>query len=644
MVHVNRKVTIAFAASVAITGGLLATIGTAQAASALTALPGSAAAAATPGAQVGTVPDSQKLSVQVWLRPDVAGATRFADAVSTPGSASFHHYLSPNAYTARFGPSAKQADAVRSWLAKQGLTGVKTSAQRDFVSASGPVSTVESAFHVQMNRYRVTAKGGKSTVIQSNDRNVSIPTSLTGDVLAVTGMNNTAPLAMHTAKSVHAAAAPTCSTYWAQHTATFKPAFRGLTKASLPVCGYSAKQLRAAYGATSKNSGKGQTVALIEVGAPTSMFETLAQYASHNGLPAPKSSSLRQLLIGRGNDCGNEFDIEEQLDSESVYAMAPGAKQLMVEGDGCDQRLQGVQALFDAELAPLTGNGTHPLASIESNSWGITGGETFPVVYANTAHTINLRAVAEGVGMYFSSGDDPGISVPASDPYSLSVGGTTVGLGAHNNRIFETGWSNNDAELDGKAWYDYGIPRDAAGGGTSLIYAQPAYQKHVVPSSMAHVGSGSHALDRAVPDIAADADPNTGILQGVIEPDKNGNPGPYQTFVDGGTSLAAPLVAGLVADAQQGQKKAFGFVNPLIYSLYKSAAVHDPLPLTKSTPAQNRAALTPATKDFPALLSVFDSQLPAYTDQVTATGYDTMTGIGTPNGGAFITALRNAAG
>lgn len=651
MVHVRGPATRVCAAVVVTAGAVLAVPGAVQAApgaAGSVVVPGSATPAATAGARIGPVPAGQTMSVQVWLRPDLTGAARFADAVSTPGSGSFHQYLSPAAYTARFGPSAAQASAVQSWLSKQGLSRVTVSAQRDFVTASGPASAVATAFRVGINRYRVRAADGRTAVIQSNDRDVSVPSSLAGDVLAVTGLNNAAPLTMHTATSVRAAQAakaPTCSTYWAQHVARFKPSFRGLSQGYLPVCGYSAGQLRAAYGASGQFTGTGQTVALIEVGVPTAMFSTLQTYAARNRLPAPSPSRFAQLVIGRGNDCGNAFDIEEQLDSEASYAMAPGARQLMVEGDSCDERLQGVQALFDAELAPLTANGNHPLASIESNSWGITGGETFPVVYANTAHAINLRAAAEGVGMYFSSGDNPGISVPASDPYSLSVGGTTVGVGAHNQRLFETGWSNDDASLYQGHWFDGGIGRDAAGGGVSLLYPQPSYQAPVVPASMAHVGAGSNALNRAVPDISADADPNTGILQGIIEPDEHGNPGKYQTLVDGGTSLAAPLIAGLVADAQQGRSTPFGFLNPVLYGLYGTAAVHDSLPITKSSPAQDRAAyLPPASKDESGTLSVFDSQLPAYTDQVTATGYDTMTGIGTPNGLAFLTALRQSAG
>jgi subtilase family serine protease len=141
-----------------------------------------------------------------------------------------------------------------------------------------------------------------------------------------------------------------------------------------------------------------------------------------------------------------------------------------------------------------------------------------------------------------------------------AVGGTTLGLGAGNNRIFETGWSDNSAMADAGRWSDIGIT--GAGGGTSTVYAQPAYQKGVVPPSMSHVRvSGRAAVNRAVPDIAAVADLDTGMLTGYTAD------GRYQTQVNAGTSLAAPLVAGMVADAQQGQRSSFGFINPLIYKL-----------------------------------------------------------------------------
>jgi subtilase family serine protease len=190
-------------------------------------------------------------------------------------------------------------------------------------------------------------------------------------------------------------------------------------------------------------------------------------------------------------------------------------------------------------------------------------------------------------------------------------------------------------------WTDWGIG-EGGGGGTSLAYGQPAYQKGVVPASMSHVRVGKKIVtDRTVPDIAADADPATGILTGYIASDSHGHPGPYQTELGAGTSLATPLIAGLVADAQQGQKSAFGFISPLIYHLAGTPAFHDILPVTASMPQQDRDAYTPAGGGLSTALNVFDSQERAYTQQVTAKGYDTMTGVGTPNGAAFISELRH---
>lgn len=81
--------------------------------------------------------------------------------------------------------------------------------------------------------------------------------------------------------------------------------------------------------------------------------------------------------------------------------------------------------------------------------------------------------------MYFASGDDPGLNVTNSDPDATAVGGTTLGIGAANHLVFETGWSDDTGFLDNGTWTDAGINGPA--GGTSLVWGQPAYQKGVVP-------------------------------------------------------------------------------------------------------------------------------------------------------------------
>jgi subtilase family serine protease len=568
------------------------------------------------------VPAAQQLTVQVWLTPDLNGAAGFADAVSTPGSAEFHHYLGPDAYTARFGPSAAQVAAMTRWLTSTGLSQVHTSTGRDYISATGAVSTVQSAFGVHLNKYRVNG-----ALVRSNDRAVSVPTALAPGVLGVTGLSNVT--------GASTARKPVCSHYWAQHVHGLRPSYKGLTKAARPTCGYSASQLRAAYGANWAYTGKGQTVALTEEETPTAMFRTLTEYAKSNHLPAPKSNQFREIHADGGGNCATSshssasYEDEAEMDSEAVYAIAPGATQLMVIGGGCDED----QALLNAASAVLAGKGGHPSASIVSNSWQIPLGE----VPAPTVHAIDLRAATEGVGMYFSSGDTPGLTTTSSDPYAIAVGGTTLGIGARNNRAFETGWSTDSGILQDGKWTDVGI--SGAGGGTSLVYAQPRYQKDVVPTSMSQVRIGKRmATNRAVPDIAADADLDTGMLTGYTDSD-----GHYQTQVNAGTSLACPLIAGLVADAQQGQRFSFGFINPLIYRLAATPAFHDVLPVDASMPQPDRAAYLAADDTFPASVDVFDSQAHPDTDQVTAAGYDTMTGVGTPNGAMFITGLRRAA-
>lgn len=639
-------------AVVAAAGALLGVPGSARA-TPVVPVPGSAFPAVHTVVDTGAVAASQPLTIQVWLRPNLAGATAFADAVTAPGNAEFHHFLSPDAYTARFGPSAAQAAAVASWLTASGLTRVRASSGRDYVSATGPVSTVQTAFHVRINNYRVSSATGTPTTIQSNDRDVSVPAALAPDVLGITGLTTVPPIVPRATLPPTSATARTtatvsnCVQYWGQQVRTFHPAYHGLTEGGLPVCGYSADQIRAAYGATWTDTGAGQTVALTEDETPDAMFQTLTDYAKHNHLPAPKPTQFREQQVGGGGTCtapshDSAHDLaqpavsdEQEMDSEAVYAMAPNASQLMVIGSGCDEN----QALLNATDAVLTGDGHHPSASIVSNSWQIPTGS----VSMQTVHAMDLRAAGEGVGMYFASGDTPGLTATDDDPYVTAVGGTTLGMGAKDNRLFETGWSDDNGFAADGTWTDQGIG-DGSGGGTSVVYGQPAYQKGVVPASMSQVRIGTRtAVDRAVPDLAADGDPDTGMLTGYRQSLGNGKPGPYQTVVNAGTSLACPLVAGLVADAQQGQPTPFGFINPLLYRLTGTTAFHDALPVTASTPSPDRAAyLPPSGSDDSAEVDVFDAQQRPDTQQVTATGYDTMTGLGTPNGPAFIAGLRHA--
>jgi subtilase family serine protease len=435
-----------------------------------------------------------------------------------------------------------------------------------------------------------------------------------------------------------------CSRYYGQHQISGLPAQFGRTSFPTRICGYSPGQLRAAYGANVRNNGRGQTVALVELGLTPDMFLTLRDYARAEHFAAPSSRRYTELSLGK-NTCGDPFNIEEQLDVEGSYDMAPGASQLVVGGDSCNNGDFGLQGLFDADIAVIDGTpgSHHPLANISSNSWG-PGNDTQPAILTNIMHAYLVRAAAQGVGMYFASGDFSGVETP-DDPFAILVGGTSLGIGSHGQRLFETGWSTGLSVIRHGTWV---LQREdgATSGGPSLIWAQPGYQHGVVPKALATAPGNRPGLVRSEPDIAADADLFTGFATGILVFPK-GKPPRFITIPNGGTSLASPLVAGIIADAQQGQHTAFGFTDPALYRLTGTPALHDILPSTPSTPALFRGEACSNHFCGPLSLITFDDQnptMPGYTGQVTLQGYDNMTGLGTPNGQTFIRALRTLEG
>jgi len=637
---------VAAAGAAAATAGVIAGAGTPAAAAAHPAavpIAGSVAPFTGHAATAGPVGGARRLTLQLWLKPDVAAAQAYANAASTPRGPAFRHYLTPAEYTARFGASAAAAAATESWLRGQGFTAVATDGQRNYVRATAPAATIDKALRTTLRYYQPTAQAsGGEYRLYANDKPVTLPATIAADVLGVTGLDNAAATdSVIRPRGADRPSAP-CSRYFGQHTVSGLPKAFGTTTFATFGCGYTAARMRAAYGMNTANSGRGQAVALVELGQVKDMFLTLQHYAGANHLPAPSTSRYSEVTLGRGSQCGN-FSGEEQLDVEASYAMAPAISQVVVGGDSCDNGDGGMQGLFDADIAVIDGDGARPLATIASNSWGSENNkEAQPGDTLQVAHAYFVRAAAEGVGMYFGIDDVPGAGFP-TDPYSINVGGTSMALGKNGQRLFETGWSTGAEALRGKHW---GRDENAygTGGGTSDIFAQPAYQRGVVPPALSAV-TGHAGPMRATPDLSADADPGTGMLIGALSFPKH-KPPVYTEADTGGNSLASPLVAGMVADAQQGQPEPFGFTNPVFYSLYGTSAFRDVLPLTSASPAMYRAEYC---DNFfcpnEGSLAIFDDQskhMRGYTGQVTLPGYDTMTGIGTPNGQVFISALRLA--
>ncbi len=624
---------------------------TAPAVTASVRLPGSVAPLAAAGRAIGTAPATAKLTIQFWLAQRSAAAARYAAAVSAPGSPLFRHFLSPAGYIARFSATPAAAAAVESWLKSTGFTGVGTDLGRDYVQATAPVATIEAALRVRVNYYRTTDLSGTGRYpLRANDRPVALPAPIARRVLGVTGLDNAAPAMTYVRAGgrararAKAAATPAfpCSHWYLQHFASGLPAMFGVTKFPTVLCGYTPQQLRRAYNLGAGNTGKGVTVALVEEGLATDMFQTLAEYAKVHDMQSPSATRYYEMSLGRGAQCGDPFNVEEQLDVEASYSMAPASNQVVVGGDSCDNGFFGLQSLLDADLAVLNGTGDRPLAQVASNSWE-AGTEGATASTLSITHAYLIRAADEGVSMLFSAGDSSGIEVPASDPYATAVGGTTLAIGHDNPRLFDTGWSTGISAVSGGNWLFQG-EEAASGGGASLLWAQPGYQRGGVPAALATATGDRGGLVRTVPDISADADGFTGMTVGMLSFDDQGNVTGYFEQSIAGTSLATLLVAGVVADAEQGQRRSFGFLNPALYKLAGTKAFDDVLPLSAKSNAAHRGVVCDASTCGLVLLTTFDDQdtaMTGYTGQVTAPGYDTMTGIGTPSGQSFISGLRD---
>jgi subtilase family serine protease len=212
---------------------------------------------------------------------------------------------------------------------------------------------------------------------------------------------------------------------------------------------------------------------------------------------------------------------------------------------------------------------------------------------------------------------------PTSDPLVTSVGGTSAAIGADNSMLFQAGWGTDKYALstDGTSWQPLGFLY-GAGGGFSTLFNRPAYQRGVVP---ARSPSG-----RAVPDIAMDADPSTGMLIGQTQLFPKGVF--YGEYRVGGTSLASPLMAGMQALASESAGSRLGFADPMIYQLERQGGAaysdvtgaHDPDAVVRPdfvNGVNAKDGIVYSVRTFGD-----DSSLNANKR------WDDVTGVGTPNG------------
>jgi subtilase family serine protease len=635
---------------------------------------GASASASDQPQQVGTVPAwtqgrsangavaaSQTVTVAVTLKlRNAAALQQRADAISTPGSPEYHHYMTAAQYHDQFAATPQAASTVSSYLRSHGLSIEPMADNQLMVQASGSAAQVESAFGTTLQQYQVGSETRRAP-----SQPPTLPASVAQYVDGVSGLStgNDTMTPDHVGAEGQAAApaqpqtagaalpppalfrnAPPCSQFWAQQIATTVPKAYGAFQPYVP-CGYTPAQYRGAYGTQSLVSqhvdGSGVTVAVVDAfGAPTILADANQYASTHGDAPFANHQFSQTVFSPRFEaECDAQgWYGEETLDVEAVHGMAPGANVLYVGARSCN----------DVDLvAALNNIIDHQRANIITNSWGSVGDADQLDQGTQKAyeHTF-LQAVVQGITVQFSSGDDGDevenagvrtVDFPASDPWVTAVGGTTLAVGSTNNYLFETAWGTTTSTLDPSvpAW----TPRPpgnflyGGGGGTSQFFAQPSYQKGVVPVSISGYFGGN---GRAVPDIAMDGDPNAGMLVGETQTFPDGSVH-YSEYRIGGTSLSCPLFAGMVALADQAFGSPIGFANPSIYQLAGTSALRDIVP-PQGQIAVVRNNFNNSTGPGKGITTVLRTADQTGTLQLRR-GYDDVTGVGTPNGFDFVTGL-----
>jgi subtilase family serine protease len=648
----------------------------------------SPAAATSP--QAGAVAGQTRIDFQVDLKlADQQGAVALARAVSA-GGASYGKYLTPAQWEARFSPSAAAVNKVKSFLGQSGFTVGGVSADQMEITASGTAAQVERAFGTSLAYHNV--HGAR---LRLAEKDLSVPAGIGGVVAGVTGVSDTlahpdnstgAPASAPAASGASEQppgfrVAPPCGTYYGQKLDATLPPFGGGYPANPPwaVCGYTGPQFRSAYNLTSADNGAGVTVAIVDAFASPTLFADAREFASINDPSNPLAASqFSELLAPSFTDAGPEqcgasgWYGEQTLDVEAVHDTAPGANILFAGAKNCstDSLNDRVRKIVDGHLA-----------SVITNSYGDDAGDVLDSADDRVAtDNILLMAAATGVSVLFSSGDngdemttvgEPVADYPASSPYATAVGGTSLEIGADGQRTGEFGWSTARSFLCNETFVAEGgceksqlgtwRPIDEAldggsGGGTSFVYPQPFYQQGIVPASLSerHASLIGPQPMRVEPDISMEADPATGMLVGETQTFPNGTF--YDQYRIGGTSVASPLFAGVVARADETAGHSAGFLNPKLYSLYgQSSALYDVLPTAPQD--QSRADFANSINSSDGFL--YSTRIIDYEGQEqfcnadgndcrtrnvslnTAPGYDNMTGLGAPAAN-FVQALATA--
>ncbi|MBO1765415.1 S53 family peptidase [Allobranchiibius sp. GilTou38] len=556
--------------------------------------------------------------------------------------------LSQARYAALVAPSAASIARVRSWATGRGFTVTSVSRNSGQVSVEASVGRIDSAFGVRVHSASLGTRRGLAVT-----SNPTVPNSL--GLSGIAGLNALSrahtthiklPTHARSAASTSGRVAPkavsdgskACATYWGSH---LYPSASGQKFAleSNYLCGYLPADLSTMYGVQAAQS-KAPAIGLLLWGNEPAMLAQTNRYMSAYGYPQLKTyvtnvAASNAQVQARHADC-DPYNAggETALDVQSSHAISPNSPIYYYGAKSCyDNDLSTeLQLMVDQ----------HKVSTISMSFGGYQddAGSLMPADRAAYDRALQ-QASLTGISTFAASGDDgdnstqttdaaPHVGYPASSAYVTAVGGTSIGYYQNGTRAVTAGWEDQFlAQPSPTAVPTSVVPNHeiyGAGGGVSSVSTIPTWQKGVVSGSTTH---------RVVPDVAALADPYTGyqIRDTYYTENANGVPTgagveEYDTY--GGTSLATPIVAAIVALAKAYNNVAVGLATPRLYAMLGTSALLD-------VNAPSSAGVYYESPSYGKELVVLDGKPQ---NLVTKAGWDPVTGVGEPNGMSFIAAFR----
>ena len=551
--------------------------------------------------------DAQPLSISIVLRPshaDQLGA--LLNDLYDPNSPRYGAWLPTGEFNREFGPSPDQISEVTSWLHAKGLG--NTSVQGMAVHVTAAAHDVAHAFGVSFARYRL-APGATGYIASAAPL---VPSAVAAGITTIVGLSDTvrfhSALVRTPGKRITSAAAPRAAAGFASPSYTSPHTCSQATNLADNAY-WTPRQVGNLYHVNDLHAagltGKGKTIALLELGSsrPADTAAYMRCFGLHN--------TVSVVRVDSGGTPDLTGTLEAEIDTQVAVTQAPGATILSYEAPN------DATGEYDAYSRIVSDN----RAQVVSTSWGncelaLAAEAPFrgqPVIDA--LHTLFQQAAAQGQSVFAATGDtgsedcygDPTtpsetlqVDNPADDPFVTGVGGTS---------LLQPGVEPVWNECEGFVGNSCAVVGRAGGGGVSRHFPRPRWQP-LAPGSTC-------STCRQVPDISANA-------------------GAGETFYDsdfsvsnhwdavGGTSIAAPLLAGVAADIAQGcQGGRLGHLAPRLHALAATHAYGSAF--TDVTTGINwRQNITIET---PGSIDLTRNHAGAFK---TAKGFDLATGLGVP--------------